>query len=170
MSPIAEFRHGQPSRATIATDSRPHIPEQFSVFIHLWRIVAVAAVFIGHATKPDILFDVDVAILGRATIPSFLVISGFFATLSMSSGGRFFGKVSKRYYDMLAMFIPACVLIFYMDLYMIHVDAPILSNDKFDPGMSVERILLDIFSLLTFSGEYWSRSTFGQGVFSNQAI
>ena len=170
MSPIAEFRHGQPSRATIATDSRPHIPEQFSVFIHLWRIVAVAAVFIGHATKPDIRFDVDVAILGRATIPSFLVISGFFATLSMSSGGRFFGKVSKRYYDMLAMFIPACVLIFYTDLYMIHVDAPILANDKFDPGISVERILLDIFSLLTFSGEYWSRSTFGQGVFSNQAI
>ncbi len=68
------------------------------------------------------------------------------------------------------MLILASVIIFCMDLYMIQVTAPIMENDKFDPGMSLERILFDVFSLLTFSGEYWSRSTFGQGVFSNQAI
>ncbi len=170
MPSLETFRLRQLNPAALATERRAHIPQQFSLFIHLWRILAVAAVFVGHATKPDILFDVDVAILGRATIPSFLVISGFFATLSMSSGGRFIKKVARRYYTMLAMFIPAMVLIFFMDLYMIHVDAPILALDKFDPSMSFEGILFDIFNLLTFSGEYWSLSTFGQGVFSNQAI
>ena len=170
MTRVEAFRLRQLNPAALATERRVRIPEQSSLFIHLWRILATAAVFIGHATKPDILFNVDVALLGRATIPSFLIISGFFTTLSMSSGGRFLKKVAKRYYTLLAMFIPATFLIFFMDLYMIYVNAPILANDKFDPSMSFERIFFDTFNLLTFSGEYWSLSTFGQGVFSNQAI
>lgn len=170
MTALEAFRLRQLNRAALATEHRAHIPKQCSLFIHLWRILATAAVFVGHATKPDILFDMDVAILGRVTIPSFLVISGYFTTLSMSSGGHFLKKVAKRYYIMLAMFIPAAVLIFFMDLYMIQISAPILANDKFDPNMSIESITLDVFYLFTFSGEYWSLSTFGQGVFSNQAI
>lgn len=160
----------QLNRAALAAEHRAHIPEQYSAVIHLWRILATAAVFVGHATMPDILFDVDVALLGRAIIPSFLVISGFFTTLGMYSGGRFLKKVAKRYYTMLSMFLPATVLIFFMDLYMIHVNAPLLATYKFDPDMSFERILVDLFNLFTFSGEYWSLSTVGQGVFSNQAI
>ena len=53
---------------------------------------------------------------------------------------------------------------------MIHVDASILAAYKFDPDMSFERVLVDIFNLFTFSGEYWRLSTIGQGVFSNAAI
>ena len=170
MTPLEAFRLRQLNRAALATEHRAQIPKQCSLFIHLSRILATAAVFVGHATKPDILFDMDIAILGRATIPSFFVISGFFTTLSMSSGGHFLKKVAKRYYIMLAMFIPAAVLIFFMDLYMIQVSAPIFANDKFDPNMSFERITFDFFDLITFSGEYWSLSTYGQGVFSNQAI
>ena len=156
--------------AALATERRAHIPRQYSAFIHLWRILATAAVFIGHATKPDILFDIDVAIIGRATIPTFLLISGYFTTLSMYSGGRFLKKVAKRYYIMLTMFVPASFLIYFMDSYMVHVGAPILTTYKFDPDLSFGRVLVDIFNLFTFSGEYWSRSTAGQGVFSNHAI
>ena len=170
MTSLHPFRFRQCNPAALATERRAHIPKQFSAFIHLWRILATTAVFIGHATKPDILFDIDVALLGRATIPSFLMISGLFTALGMYSGGRFLKKIGKRYYIMLAMFLPATVLIFFMDSYMISVEAPILGNLKFDPDMSFERVLFDIFNLFTFSGEYWSLSTFGQGVFSNQAI
>ncbi len=164
------LRFRQLNPAALATERRAHIPKQYSAFIHLWRILATAAVFIGHATKPDILFDIDVAIIGRATIPSFLLVSGYFTTLSMYSGGRFLKKVAKRYYIMLTMFIPASVLIYFMDSYMIHAGAPLLATFKFDPDMSFGRVLVDIFYLFTFSGEYWSRSTVGQGDFSNQAI
>lgn len=160
----------QSNRAALATERRALIPDQYSLFIHVWRILATSAVFIGHATKPDILFDIDVALLGRATIPSFLIISGFFTTLSMCAGGRFLKKLAKRYYTMLTMFIPATLLICFMDLYMIYVNAPILTNYKFDPDMSFQRIVLDTFNLITFSGEYWSLSTIGQGVLSNQAV
>jgi hypothetical protein len=132
--------------------------------------LATAAVFLGHATKPDILFDMDYALIGLATIPSFLLISGFFTTFALYRGGRFLKKVAKRYYNMLAMFIPAAFLIFFMDLYTISVSAPVVATFKFDPDLSLSRILIDIFNLLTFSGEYWSLSTVGQGVFSNQAI
>ncbi len=66
MPSLETFRLRQLNPAVLATERRAHIPQQFSLFIHLWRILAVAAVFVGHATKPDILFDVDVAILGRA--------------------------------------------------------------------------------------------------------
>jgi len=164
------LRVRQLNPAALATERRAHIPKQYSAFIHLWRILATAAVFVGHATKPDILFDIDVAIIGRATIPTFLLISGYFTTLSMYSGGRFLKKVAKRYYIMLSMFIPASFLIFFMDLYMVQAGAPILTIYKFDPDLSFGRVLLDIFNLFTFSGEYWSQSTVGQGVFSNQAI
>ena len=164
------LRVRQLNPAALATERRAHIPRQYSAFIHLWRIVATAAVFIGHATKPDILFDIDVAIIGRATIPTFLLISGYFTTLSMYSGGRFLKKVAKRYYIMLTMFVPASFLIFCMDLYMVQAGAPILTIYKFDPDLSFGRVLIDVFNLFTFSGEYWSQSTVGQGVFSNQAI
>ncbi|MDD9918571.1 MAG: hypothetical protein OXT01_28320 [Rhodospirillaceae bacterium] len=156
--------------AALAVERRAHIPNQYPAFIHLWRILATAAVFVGHATKPDILFDIDVAIIGRATIPTFLLISGYFTTLSMYSGGRFLKKVAKRYYIMLTMFIPASVLIFFMDIYIVHAGAPLVDTFKFDPDLSFARVALDVFNLLTFSGEYWSQTTVGQGVFSNQAI
>lgn len=164
------LRVRQLNPAALAVERRAHIPKQYSAFIHLWRILATAAVFIGHATKPDILFDIDVAIIGRATIPTFLIISGYFTTLSMYTGGRFLKKVAKRYYIMLTMFIPASFLIFFMDLYIVHAGAPLVDTFKFDPDLSFARVALDIFNLLTFSGEYWSRTTVGQGVFSNQAI
>lgn len=166
--PTAPLR--QTARAALATEHRANVPDQYSLLIHLWRTFATLAVFIGHATKPDILFDTDIALLGRATIPSFLVISGYFTTLSMSAGGRFLKKLAKRYFTMLTMFIPATLLIFFMDHYMISVNAPILTNYKFDPDMSFQRISLDFFNLMTFSGEYWKASTVGQGVLSNQAI
>jgi hypothetical protein len=57
-----------------------------------------------------------------------------------------------------------------MNLYLISVDSVITTQDKFDPDRSAARIALDIFYMLTFSGEYWSLSTFGQGVFPQEAF
>lgn len=69
-----QFQLRQLNTAALATEQKSYIPQQFSAFIHLWRILATAAVFIGHATKPDILFDIDFAIIGRAIIPTFLIM------------------------------------------------------------------------------------------------
>ena len=156
--------------AAVATERRAGLPDQFSALINAWRIVATAAVFIGHATKPDILFDQDIALLGRATIPTFLIISGFFTTLSLAAGGRFLKKVAKRYYMMWSVFVPASILVFFMDLHIIAAGSPFVETFKYDADFSWQRILLDIFNLFTFSGEYWAASTMGQGVFSNHAI
>jgi hypothetical protein len=151
-------------------ERRVGIPDQYSLFIHFWRIVATASVFIGHATRPDILFDIDLSLVGRATIPTFLMISGYFTTMSFSNGGRFLKKIAKRYCILYVFFVPASVLVLLMDFYMVGSGAPILLKDKFDPDLSLLRIAADSFNLLTFSGEYWRPGTFGQGVFSNEAI
>lgn len=151
-------------------EQRLGIPGQFSVFIHCWRTLATLAVFIGHATRPDVLFDVDFSPIGRATIPTFLIVSGYFTTMSFAHGGRFFKKIAKRYFNMWVFFIPASILVLGMDLYLISVDSVITQRDKFDPDMSFGRIVADVFNMLTFSGEYWAPNTFGQGVFSNEAF
>ncbi|MGK0168543.1 MAG: hypothetical protein ACI9W2_000259 [Gammaproteobacteria bacterium] len=151
-------------------EQRLGIPGQFSTFIHCWRVLATLAVFLGHATRPDILFDIDFSLIGRATIPTFLIVSGYFTTMSFAHGGRFFKKIAKRYFNLWVFFVPASVLVLGMDFYLISVDSVITTRDKFDPDMSGSRIALDAFNMLTFSGEYWSLSTFGQGVFSNEAF
>ena len=157
-------------KANMPVEQRLGIPGQYSVFIHCWRTLATLAVFIGHATRPDVLFDVDFSPIGRATIPTFLIVSGYFTTMSFAHGGRFFKKVAKRYFNMWVFFVPASVLVLGMDFYLISVDSVITQRDKFDPDMSLGRIAKDICAMLTFSGEYWAPSTFGQGVFSNEAF
>jgi len=151
-------------------ERRVGVPGQYSVFIHCWRVLATLAVFLGHATRPDVLFDTDLSIIGRATIPTFLMVSGYFTTMSFAHGGRFFKKIAKRYFNMWVIFIPASVLVLGMDFYLIAVDSVITERDKFDPDMSLGRIAADVFVMLTFSGEYWAPSTFGQGVFSNETF
>jgi hypothetical protein len=151
-------------------EQRVGIPGQYSVFVHCWHTLATLAVFLGHATRPDILFDADFSLIGRATIPTFLIVSGYFTTMSFAHGGRFFKKMAKRYFNMWVFFIPATALILAMDVYLISIDSIITSRGKFDPDLSFGRIALDVFNMLTFSGEYWKASTFGQGAFSNQAF
>lgn len=161
---IARWKHEPP------LENRLGVPDQYSVFLHFWRIVATASVFLGHATRPDILFDTDFSLVGRATIPTFLMISGYFTIMSFSTGGRFLKKVLKRYWMLWVFFIPAAILVLLMDVYMIAIDAPITTKDKFDPDLSLARILAEAFYLITFSGEYWKPSPVGQGVFSNEAM
>jgi hypothetical protein len=151
-------------------EQRVGIPGQFSVFIHCWRTIATLAVFLGHATRPDMLFNVDFSLIGRATIPTFLIVSGYFTTMSFAHGGRFLKKVAKRYFNMWVFFVPAAALVLAMDVYLISVDSVILTRDKFDPDLSLARIGADVFDLLTFSGEYWRLHPKGQGVFSNEAF
>lgn len=151
-------------------EQRVGIPGQFSIFIHLWRSIATLAVFLGHATRPDILFNVDFSLIGRATIPTFLMVSGYFTTMSFAHGGRFFKKVAKRYFNMWVFFIPASALVLAMDVHLINVESVITTRDKFDPDLSVSRIAADLFDMATFSGEYWREHPKGQGVFSNEAF
>ncbi len=154
------------------------ISEGQSTFLHIVKILAIAAVIIGHASKPDILFDVDVSILGRATIPTFLMISAYFAAMTFSKaqikgvsrGRKFLKSVMTRYFNMYFMFVPATFLVLAMDVWLISVDAPFVHTDKFDADLSGMRIVKEFWQLFTFSGEYWAESTVGQGVFSNAAV
>ena len=95
MTSLDKIKVNNLDSAALATERRERIPGQYLAFIHLWRVIATVAVFIGHATKPDILFDKDIALIGRATIPTFLIISGFFTTFAMSSGGQFLLLVAQ---------------------------------------------------------------------------
>lgn len=151
-------------------EQRVGIPGQFSVFIHLWRSIATLAVFLGHATRPDILFNVDFSLIGRATIPTFLIVSGYFTTMSFAHGGRFVKKVAKRYFNMWVFFVPASALVLAMDVHLISVESVITTRDKFDADLSFARIAADLFDMATFSGEYWREHPKGQGVFSNEAF
>lgn len=154
-----------------APNSNPlRVSGQHSMFLDGWRLTATLAVFCGHLTRPDILFDVDVAPLGRGTIPTFFIIGAYLTALSLSRGGEFLGRVAQRYYAMWAVFIPASLLVLGLNIYLVQVASPLVGTDKFDPDLSLGRHLHELFELLTFSGEYWARSTVGQGVFSNQAF
>ncbi|NNF78634.1 MAG: hypothetical protein HKN05_11455 [Rhizobiales bacterium] len=154
------------------------ISEGQSTFLHIVKILAIAAVIVGHGSKPDILFDVDISLLGRATIPTFLMISGYFAAMTFSKaqikgvsrGRKFLKSVMTRYFNMYFMFVPATLLVLAMDIWMIRVDAVFVHTDKFDPDLSGWRIAKEFWQLFTFSGEYWAPSTVGQGVFSNAAV
>ena len=147
-----------------------HCSNQQSVFLHSVKIVATAAVFLGHATRPDVLFDLDVSLLGRATIPVFFMVCAYFTTMSFARDGEFQTAIGRRYFNLYFMFLPAAVLVLAMDLWLIHRGSPISENYKFDPDFSAGRIAVEFLQLLTFSGEYWSGSTIGQGIFSNQAM
>jgi len=141
-----------------------------SLFLHSMKIIAIAAVVLGHVTKPDILFDVDVSLIGRATIPTFFAISGYLTAMTVAKGTDFFRTVVRRYVNLYYMFVPAAFLALAMDLWMIEAGAAFVKSDKFDANITAWRVLVEFFYLFTFSGEYWSLSTFGQGVFSNAAM
>lgn len=149
---------------------RVRLPESFSSFLHFLRIYATLAVFVGHLTRPDVLFDVDVSLIGRAAIPVFFMVSGFLTAMTFEAGGSFWNGVLRRYLNMYAIFLPAAVIILAMDLVIIAHDGDLTENYKFEVVMSAGQVWSEIFDILTFSGEYWSLSTIGQGAFSNQAM
>lgn len=161
----------------VQTVPRIRVSDSQSTFLHIVRIAAIAAVIIGHATRPDLLFDIDITLLGRATIPTFFMIGGYFAALTFYKGqvpgasrkNKFLKSVLTRYFNMYFMFIPASLMVLAMDFWLIRAGSPFVETFKFDPDLSATRIILEFWQLLTFSGEYWAPSTVGQGVFSNAA-
>ncbi|MEM9044680.1 MAG: acyltransferase family protein [Pseudomonadota bacterium] len=145
------------------------IPPGQSVVLNCVRILATLAVFLGHATKPDVLFDVDIALIGRATIPVFLMLSGYFLARAVSAGGQFKTAVLKRYFGLYHVVLPGIVILFLADLWLVQAGSPILENSKFDSEISVHRFLVETFQALTFSGAYWRVDPLSQGLFANQS-
>ena len=145
------------------------MPEGQSVVFDAARILATLAVFLGHATRPDVLSDVDVSLIGRATIPVFLMISGYMTAMTMSRGGNFVKKVVRRYLGLYFVVIPAIFILWLVDLWLIQQGSPLIANDKFQDGHGLLRILREAFEALTFSGEYWRLDTVDQGLFGNQS-
>ena len=145
------------------------IPPGQSVLFDWARILATLAVFIGHATKPDVLFDVDVALIGRATIPVFLMLSGYFTARSVASKSGFGKVVLHRYTSLYYVVVPGILILFLADLWLIHAGSVILENSKFDPEVSVYRFLTEAFQALTYSGAYWRVDPLSQGLFANQS-
>jgi len=68
------------------------------------------------------------------------------------------------------IFLPAAIVIFAMDMVLVSLDGALVSNYKFDGSLTWQRGLAEFFEVITFSGEYWSLSPVGQGLFSNQAM
>lgn len=149
---------------------RYRIPDGQSVVFDAVRIGATMAVFLGHATRPAEFSDAAMAPLGRATIPIFLMLSGYMTAMAMSSGGRFARKVLRRYLGLYFIVVPAVLVLLAADLWLVAQQSPIVGNDKFLADHSARRILREAFEALTFSGEYWRLDTTSQGLFANQAF
>lgn len=151
-------------------NSRYVIPDGQSVLFDAVRIFATLAVFVQHATLAEYLYPQKVELLGRAVIPVFLLISGYMTAATMSRGGKFFRKSARRYLKYYFVVVPAIVLMFLADQYLIAIDSPFITQDKFDPDYSAFAIFREIFEALTYSGEYWRLTTEGQGLFGNVAF
>lgn len=145
------------------------IPNGQSVLFDAGRILATFAVFLGHATRPDVLSDMDLSLVGRTTIPIFLMISGYMTAMAMSRGGKFHKKVIRRYLGLYFVVIPAIFVLLAIDLWLIHAGSPLMDNAKFYNDYSAWRVLREVFEALTFSGEYWRLDTIDQGLFGNQS-
>lgn len=145
------------------------IPDGQAVVLDAARLVATAAVFLGHATKPDVLFNVDVALIGRATIPVFLMLSGYLTAAAMARGGVFWRRVARRYLGLYFAVVPAIPILLGADLWLVSQGSVILDNSKFAGEYGVLAILREALEALTYSGEYWRLEATGQGLFANQA-
>ncbi|MEM7522806.1 MAG: acyltransferase family protein [Pseudomonadota bacterium] len=145
------------------------ISDHQSILFDAARIIATFAVFLQHATGEASLFDVKVTLLGRTVIPLFLIISGYMTAMAMARGGRFFPKLLRRYLKYYFIVIPAIFLMFAADLYLISVQSPIVTQDKFEAEHTVYTFVREAFQALTYSGEYWRQTTVSQGLFGNVA-
>ena len=150
-------------------NSKYVIPDGQSVLFDAVRIFATLAVFVQHATLAEFLYPHKVELLGRAVIPVFLLISGYMTAATMSRGGKFFRKSARRYVKYYFVVVPAIIIMFATDQYLIAVESPIVDRDKFVADYSIQAILREIFDALTYSGEYWRLTTEGQGLFGNVA-
>jgi len=146
------------------------VPDGQAVIFDAVRLLATAAVFLGHATKPDTLFDVDVALLGRATIPVFLMLSGYLTAAAMARGGVFWRRAARRYLGLWFVVVPAIPILLAADLWLIAQGSVILEDAKFDADLSPGAVLREAVQALTYSGEYWRLDAVGQGLFGNQAF
>ena len=146
-----------------------HIPDGQSVALDAARVFATFAVFLGHATRPDVLFDIDVSLMGRATIPLFLILSAYLTAHVMSRGGKFLKRVPRRYLSLYFVVLPAFCVLLAADYWLISQGSVIIENPKFDGDLSAYAIARELFEALTYSGEYWRLGTLSQGMFSNQA-
>ena len=146
------------------------IPPGQSVAFDAARLLATLAVFVGHATRPAELTDMGLSVIGRSTIPIFLMISGYMTAATMARGGVFYKKVARRYLGLYFVVIPAVFILLLTDLWLVATQSPLIDNIKFQNDYSTLRILREVFEALTFSGEYWRLTTESQGLFGNQSF
>lgn len=146
------------------------ITDGHSVTLDAARLFATVAVFLGHASEPGVFADADVALMGRATIPLFFMLSGYLTAATLARGGAFFTKCLKRYLSLYWVVAPAFFLTLALDFWLISVNSAILESYKFDSEFSFDRVLRETFDALTYSGEYWRLTTVSQGVWSNVAF
>ena len=150
--------------------ARAAISANYGAFLDGARLIATLAVFIGHATRPDVLFDVDVSPIGRATIPVFLMLSAYLTAASFARGGVFLTAIAKRYLGLYFIVVPAIVVTLLIDKWLIAQGSPLVENIKFQADYSFSRIAREVLEALTFSGEYWRLDVTSQGLFANQAF
>lgn len=139
-----------------------------SVALDATRLVATLAVFLGHAST-RLFADTHVSLLGRATIPIFMMLSGYLTANAFSRGGNFFKKIVRRYVGLYFVVIPAFFIVLTADLWLVHKGSIILHYDKFDSNFTFGRFLREAFEALTYTGEYWRLDTVSQGMWSNAA-
>lgn len=145
------------------------IPDGQSVAMDAARVFATFAVFLGHATRPDVLFDIDISLMGRATIPLFLMMSAYLTARVMARGGKFLKRITRRYLSLYFVIIPAFCVLLVSDFWLLSQHSVMIGNPKFDGDLSAFAIVRELFQALTYSGEYWRLNTVSQGLFSNQA-
>ena len=146
------------------------ISDRQSIAFDLARIIATFAVFFQHATGDLALYEGKISLLGRAVIPVFLVISGYMTAIAAMRGGKFLKKSIRRYLKYYFVVVPAVVILFICDIYLVSVNSPILESVKFENAHTPYTFLRELFQAVTFSGEYWRLTTESQGLFGSTSF
>ena len=142
--------------------------QSHSDFLNAARIVATASVVFGHFMHFG-LVDLWLPTIGRASMPLFLMMAGYFAAYSLRrADGSALAFIARRFYGLWFLLVPAVLLTTVFGTYGYAV-APEIYGEKFVAITSFAQFAAELAKTLTFTGEFW----FGigaQGFAGNEAL
>jgi hypothetical protein len=148
--------------------ARHRIPRSLSDAMHGTRIVATASVMFNHLQHFS-LVGIFLPTIGRASMPLFLMMAGYFAMLgirrSRDSVWRF---VARRYYGLWFILVPS-ILITTAFGSLGYALRPEIYSDKHVVIASAPQFLVETLKTLTYLGEVWT-GIGAQGFAGNEAL
>ena len=144
------------------------IAQSHSDFLSATRVVATGSVMFNHLMHFG-LVELNLPSMGRASIPLFLMIAGYFGMMSVSRATCCpLILIFKKYYGLWFVLVPGVVITtaFGIAGYSINPD---VYSEKFVLISSPTQFFLETLKTLTFTGEFWVGYG-AQGFAGNEAL